>query len=94
MKKKDISKTADTPASRMPDTDNEDGSIEDTAPDVPVASEANDAGDRSVADTKAGTGAGMSDAVMPSSIDSSDSDMINNNLEALASGRMHLHVGN
>ncbi|ADE40496.1 hypothetical protein [Candidatus Puniceispirillum marinum] len=49
--------------------------------------------DTSISDMKVGTGAGMSDAVMTNSINASDGDAINNNLEALASGRMTLHIG-
>lgn len=52
-----------------------------------------DNSDTSIPEMKAGTGAGMSDAVMVNSVNASDGDAINNNLEALASGRMTLHVG-
>ncbi|WP_438997569.1 hypothetical protein [Candidatus Puniceispirillum sp.] len=64
-----------------------------TIADSPDTPEKPDNPDTSIPDMKAGTGAGMSDAVMANSINASDGDAINNNLEALASGRMTLHVG-
>jgi hypothetical protein len=63
------------------------------APDSPETADASDAWVSPVPNMKAGTGAGMVERVMANSINASDSDAINNNLEALASGRMHLHVG-
>lgn len=63
------------------------------SPDTPNQPDNPDNPDKSLPDMKAGTGAGMSDAVMANSINASDGDAINNNLEALASGRMTLHVG-
>lgn len=63
------------------------------APDSPETADASDALVSPAPNMKAGTGAGMAERVMSNSINASDSDAINNNLEALASGRMHLHVG-
>lgn len=63
------------------------------APDKPETADASDASVSPAPNMKAGTGAGMAERVMSNSINATDSDAINNNLEALASGRMHLHVG-
>lgn len=61
--------------------------------DAPDSPETADASISPAPNMKAGTGAGMAESVMSNSINASDSDAINNNLEALASGRMQLHVG-
>lgn len=109
MKNTDIHKTSDThdnetANANAPDTKVEEvciDGIDETEPQEPSVSDTPntppdaplDTSENPSPDIKAGSGAGMSDAVMPSSIDAADSDAINNNLEALASGRIHLHVG-